>query len=566
MRIANKYNAHQDLQELNHVTLLKSLGIPLLTLLAVITITLLFVNKGSLQDAHWDAPIYLLRGKVAAETPLLRNYQTHAKEIADALPQYKPGVVDTPYWGFMRLGNTLLLGTVTAFTGASLASLQIASGLYALLLACSLVCGTLLAMRIIESLGNDIPKRAVLRGAVLSAILYLASDVYRYLSGNLVGEIPAMFLLTASALSLVEAIRSRRIAVAILSGVLGFALYVVKMELVWVYVSFALLYGAMLFRGAPTTMYWPAFVTSGLVALSFYGIYAWWFYPLADPRLFLTFAFADHEQPINPVAPIKLWIVAGGLLWFGFLLGFRYRLRHPVLWLSVAWLVAITLPHYDAILHGRSAQVRFFALIMPALLLGSTLGWASLFERVAANRTPKWVIPALLAGALVLIGLSQAETYQRLSHLPGGWRLQHVKAYLSPPPYERLSYPVEELAKMSRFLYQDPEPTIVVLEKGIPEEYANIIGYFGPRLPNVDQFDSASRSLGECGRKTLYPEVEPIMFCTVPPSTETLHSLSGKARVLVMQRSGGQDEANSPRQDRILFKTAGLMVLPWPTN
>jgi hypothetical protein len=313
-------------------------------------------------------------------------------------------------------------------------------------------------------------------------------------------------------------------------------------------------------------LYWPAFVTAGFVALFCYGLYAWWFSPLADPRLFLTFAFADHDQPINPVAPIKLWVVAGGLLWIGLVLGFRYRLRHPVLWLSVAWLVAITLPHYDAIINGRSAQVRFFALIMPPLLLGSTLGWASLIERVVANRTRKWVAFALFAVMLGLIGLSQAETYQKISSLPSGWRLQYVKTYLSPPPYERLSYPVEELSQVSRFLYQDREPTVVVLEKGIPEEYANIIGYFGPRLPNVDQFDSASRSLGECGRKALYPEVEPIMFCTDPPSAETLHSLSGKARFLVMKRAGGPDYANNPQQDRPLFKTAALMVLPWPIN
>jgi hypothetical protein len=552
-----------NLQESDDVILPKSLSTPLLILLAVLTVTMVFLNKGALQDVHWDAPIYLERGKVAAETPLFHSYQLHAKEIADALPQYKPGVVDTPYWGFMRLGNTLLLAAVTSLTGSGLTSLQIVTGIYTFLLACSLACGTLLAVRILEILGTDIPKRAVLQGAIISAILYLVSDVYRHFSGNIVGEIPAMFLLTASALALVQASNSRRISLAILSGAMGFALYVVKMELVWVFVSFALLYATILFRHAPTKMYWPAFITSGLVALSFYGIYAWWFYPLGDPRLFLMFAAAEHELRLNPVAPIKLWIVAGGLLWIGFLLGFRYRLRHPVLWLSAAWLVLITLPYYDDIIHGRLAQVRFFALIMPAVLLGSTLGWASLIERVNAHRTPNWVIPALLAGALVLTGLSQAETYQKLSRLPGGWHLQYVKAYLSPPPYERLSYPVAELLEMSHFLYQDREPTIVILDKGIPEEYANIIGYFGPRLPNVDQFDPTSRSLGECGRKTLYPEVEPVMFCTVPPSPEAIRNLAGKARILMMKRPGGPPDSSNPRQDQAVFKSTELMLLPW---
>ena len=35
--------------------------------------------------------------------------------------------------------------------------------------------------------------------------------------------------------------------------------------------------------------------------------------------------------------------------------------------------------------------------------------------------------------------------YRLLGTLPGGWRLQYVKTFLSPPPYERLDYPVEEL-------------------------------------------------------------------------------------------------------------------------
>lgn len=373
-----------------------------------------------------------------------------------------------------------------------------------------------------------------------------------------------MLLLTASALALVEAAGSRRISLAILSGSLGFALYVVKMELVWVYVSFALLFAAMLFRQSPTKVYLPVFLAAGFAALLLYGIYAWWFFPLADPRLFLVYAFADHDQPINPVAPIKLWIVAGGLLWVGFLLALRYRPRHPIFWLSVIWLAAVTLPHYDAILHGRSAQVRFFSLIMPPLLLASTLGWAALLEQNAANRPRRWTIYALLTTVLALITLSQAAPYQMLKQLPGGWRLQFAKAYLSPPPYERLSYPVEELADISHFLYQERKPTVVVLEEGIPEEYANIIGYFGPALPRVDQFDPNSRTLGKCGRTDLRPDVTPIMFCTVPPSAEAL--LSGTAdgvRILEMKRLESSGSGNNARQHGVLFKTQQLILLPW---
>ena len=47
----------------------------LLALLAVASITLIFVAKPPLRGAHWDAPIYVQRSKIAAETPLAQSYR-----------------------------------------------------------------------------------------------------------------------------------------------------------------------------------------------------------------------------------------------------------------------------------------------------------------------------------------------------------------------------------------------------------------------------------------------------------------------------------------------------------
>lgn len=534
-----------------------------LALLAVLAVTILFVNKGPLQDVHWDAPIYLLRGKMVVDTPLLHDYREHAQEIADALPQYKPGVVDTPYWGFMRLGNTLLLGAVADIAGTDMTALQVANVLYVSLMACSLICATLLNLRIVEMLGSGISNKHVISGALVSAGLYLASDMYRYLSGNLVAEVPAIFLVTASLCALVEAVRLRSLALAAVSGVLAFAVYVFKMELVWAYASFAILYAVVLSRNAPTKMHMLAFMVAGLVALAMYALYAWWFYPLANPKLFITFAMAEHSNPLNVVAPVKLWIVAGGMLWVGLLLALRYQFQRPVVWLSLAWLTTVTLPHYHALLQGGIAQARFFAIVMPPLLLASTVGWAGLLDRVESLSAHRMTLPMIVASISVLIALSHSETYRWIRELPGGWRLQSVKSYLSPPPYERLDYPLEELEEITRFLYREDGPTLVVIDKGVPEEYSNIILYFGSRLPDVDQFDSTRKSIGECGRKKLFPDVEPVMFCTVPPSDRTVQDANGKIRLLQLRRLDSLVDSEDPFLARALFRTKGLLLLPF---
>ena len=56
----------------------------LLAALAALAISAVFALKGPFQDSHWDAPIYLMRGKHVAQTPLLQSFSTHAKDIAEA--------------------------------------------------------------------------------------------------------------------------------------------------------------------------------------------------------------------------------------------------------------------------------------------------------------------------------------------------------------------------------------------------------------------------------------------------------------------------------------------------
>lgn len=538
------------------------LKIPLLALLAVLAVSTVFVNKGALQDTPWDAPIYLSRGKEVAQTDYLHSLKLHAKETAAHLPQYKVGE-DTSYWPFMRLGNILALGAVISTMGASMASIQTAFWLYSLLLASATVFGVLLSLRIIDTLDPSIAKDVVVKGSIISAALYVASDVYLHLSGDLVAEIPALFLLTGGALALVAAGVTHRISLAILSGFLGFALYVVKIEGVWAYISFSLLYGAVLAIYAREKLWWPAFMIAGISALSLYVVYAWWFWPLPDPRLVPIFAAAFRTGVQNPVAPIKLWIVAGGMLWVGLLLAFRYRVRSPAFWLALGWLALVTLPYLDTIIHHRLSVVRQFALIMPSLLLASSIGWSALLKRSAAGNSSRRTLPLLLAGIAVLLALSHAETYKLLAQLPGGWRLQYVKAFLSPTPYERQSYPVDDLAAISRFVYARRQPTIVVRGNDVAEEHLTIISYFGPPLSrsSIDQFYASDEHMGMCGAKKIQLALEPVMYCSDPPAAETLAKLAAAGvRILYLQQRSGTAARQSP-EDKAAFMTKNLVLL-----
>ena len=142
--------------------------------------------------------------------------------------------------------------------------------------ACSVVGAALLAIRLIALFAPDLPASAVRKAAVLSAGLYIASDIARYLAGNLVAEIPATPLLTVAALALVESTRSNRLTLAAVSGIAAFGLFVTKMELIWGYIVFFVLYAFMFLRRAGLHTQWRAFGVAAVAALALDAADAWW--------------------------------------------------------------------------------------------------------------------------------------------------------------------------------------------------------------------------------------------------------------------------------------------------
>lgn len=539
------------------------------TISMILAIVLLFSAKGPMQDIHWDAPIYLERGKEIAETPALRDYALNAQVIAERLPAYKAETDSyTPYWSFMRLGNAMLLAMAHVWSGGGMDGIASAFWLYTLIWATGVVMAAVWAWATARYLAPELGPNAAAWAAVLAALLYLASDAYRHMSGNFVAEVPALLWLAGSALALLLAQARRSLLWAGLSGALGFALYVTKMDGVLTYIALLIAFAMALLQHDRLRPWWPAFLISGAGAALLYGVYAWYFWPLPDPRLLLIFAQAHQvEGHMNAVPTFKLWFAAGGLLWLGLLPALFLNRRNRALWFAFGWLALLTLPYFKGLVTGVGhAQVRMYTLMLPALLLAAVTGLAPMLEWARRGTAGKVLLTILLTLAVALAAVSHQETYASLRNQPGGWRLQYVRAFLSPPPYERLHYPLQDLQVIGGALYQNGAQSVVVLGEGLPEEYFNILAYLGPspRRSKIERYSVTpdTAPMGYCGVRAVRPEDGPVWFCLEAPDTASLEALNGAGiRVLGLHRPGSDAVDRADSEQRALVRTPRLLLL-----
>jgi hypothetical protein len=541
------------------------------------SIALLYAIKGPMQDSHWDAPIYLERGRDLVSTRALGDYARHAGVIAERLPAFRVEPdADTPYWGFMRLGHSLILAAATARAGAGMKGIRAAFLLYEVGWVLAIVLTGVLAQALLRLLAPRLPVPTLALGTVVAMGLALASDSARYMSGNLVAEVPALLFFALACYLLLLAQRYRSIALAVASGAAGFALYVVKMEAVWGYIVFLPLLAwalhsdrelgkSFISQGGERPGYspqhglwWSGLVWSSLTALALYLLYSWYFWPLTDPRLFLIFAAAHERQAANAVAPIKLWVAAGGLLWLGLIAGMLHGRDKRVLGFALAWLFLLTLPYLGGLLSGRPAQVRMYMLILLPLMVAAAYGAASFLATLNQGRSGRAAAVPWLAATLFLGLVSHSESYRWLRDLPGGWRLQYTKSFVSPPPYERIDYPLDQLATISEALYGQHARGVLILDKQVPEEYLNLIAYMGPapRRSNVALYALPSaENLGRCGRRDIRFDRANVFFCLDLP--ENPHRLKEQG-ILVLRL----ERASHPsRRAQVLAGTAGLTLV-----
>lgn len=524
-----------------------------ITLLLFLITLLMISTKEPLNDVHWDAPIYMFAASRLNNEAALQHFAANAAEIAHEIPNTKP--FSGEYWTFSRAGHIALLGSVVTVFGATSKSIQISTGLYIALLILAVVMSAFVATTTIELLGLNLRKSTVANAAAFSSFLYMASDIFGYLAGNLVTEVPALLLLSTSAWLMLKALQKHSLLLAIASGICAFLLYVVRMESIWNYIAFVVCLAMTLFWRARTLLWLPGIAGAALFALFLYALYAWAFYPLANPGAFLDFAMSQKGFNVGRTNAVALLVVAGGGLWIGFLLSFRAVRSSPAAQFSLSWLFLTFLPWLPSMVLNLPVQTRMLSFVMPPLLLASTLGWAALFE------TWKKHLPVTAAFALVTILMtliSNPFTYSLSQSLPVVWRFQYVRTFLAAP--EKSTYPINLLRELSHTIYATTVPTIVLWDpKQIREEDLWVVQYFAPhdlRLGDAKKQQNL-RAKNVCDDKMPLPVIKQVVFCTKHDTDTIRRAGTGGMRIILLRATLSKYGPTNLHLEEIPFNQLG---------
>jgi hypothetical protein len=504
----------------------------LLWLALGLCVLLVALSRVPLGDAHWDAPIYLYQAKRFAETQHLVDIAHNAERIAAQVTGAWPAdeSYSEAFWRSSRLGHIVVLGVLVETLGSTLAAIEAATWLFALALPLGLFAWcrvALLASRLIE------PGSVVMTGLGLSALLYVLSDVYGYLSGNLVSEVVSLGLSGAALWALLASIRGGGAALAMLSGLLAFVGYTIRVESVWTWLAFMIAYLPYAGSGQVRVRTLHRFVLAGGVALVGYLVYAFVFHPLADPRHYLEFAASLSQRSRGGVHAINLVFVVGGLLWVGASLVLRRITVSPVVRFGGLWLFVAGLPSWGVIAAGSEVQTRMLVGLVPPLLLLSAAGWTFALR----DPWPRFLRAMLLLGVLLLV-VSRPAVYGWLVEQPGLWRIQRFGAAMFVPRYERIDYTPREMAKISEQVFGgDGRPSTLISTPGVAQEYLNLIRFFGPAYPAAARLALAGdpTNPGPCETKA-DAAYEPVLFCSGFGDEAMLRAALAQRRVLHLRR------------------------------
>lgn len=447
--------------------------------------------KPPLSEVHWDAPIMLYASKRVLDTDFQSNFLANATEVARQVEQadwdrtlsYFP----EPYWVFTKLGHISLIAAFVGLGDTPEAGLRIAHVGFAVLLVASVAMALLLARNLALLFGIQAAPGALEAGLAVTALLLLLSGAFWHLIGNFVSEVPALFFVCASLWTLSKALRDDSVALAGLSGLTLFAAYLCRPDAAWFAICLAVVLASASRMGLVSrTALKPLMIGATVAALCF-SAYVWLYHPLADPRLYLAFAELLRSYAPNPVGQFfRLFVIAGGLLWFGVLLALLLGPWQRSVGLGLAWLVLATVPWVLQGVFGSAAQSRMFVMAWPPLILLSALGWAGLFESTQQARRN-----ALAAFLVAVAGLSALVTvpvsYTVLQELPGGWQLQYLRRWLVPDRVEGRTYPVALLLAMRNLIHDSGRPALVIVDPRMNSRgNLDILRFLGPAHRPVD--------------------------------------------------------------------------------
>jgi hypothetical protein len=488
--------------------------LPWFILVAFIMAKLLWNGLSTpLVRVHWDSPAYLEYAKLFANTKLINYYTEQVSAMATQGIEH----IFWDYWQFSRLGHIVLLGTVVKMFGSGAAAIVAAHWLYNILMAFTMGFAVVLVTTLTNYLDIEVSQLVVLWSAVGSAILYMTSNIYAYMGRCLVSEVPVIFLLTIAILLLIMGLKRSSVFLSCGSGFFAFVAYSVRLESIWLYISFCAVLATVLWIRRGSTQWLLAYVCAGSVSCACYLLYAWYFYPLANPSLFILFAQSpSHVGAVQAVPFSRNISAAGGLLWIGVFASIIATSQWPTARVALAWAGAALLPALPCLMQSLNRSFTFHTPIQTRMLVvilflplffSSTLGWAYVWTY--SKRRLRTAFFAAASLTVVLVALHSWTIATRLSMFPGFWHLKEVRELLMVPSTEQPTFQFNELNHISQVIYSKNNPGFLVYDRdSISIEHIALIRFFGP--PYRDPTDATV----QCTEHTPEPvSAEKFSYC-----------------------------------------------------
>jgi hypothetical protein len=304
-----------------------------------------------------------------------------------------------------------------------------------------------------------------------------------------------------------------------------------RIESIWSWLTFIIAYFATHGAGTHPFVSLKPVLIAGLTAVVCYAVYATVFSPLAYPWHGLAF-IKSMKGGYGGIPGYKLIFAAGGLLWVGALTSLIWLRQSSVLRLGWLWLASCALPAIPTLFFGTHSETRMLTMLIPPIFLLSAGGWAMLLRKGLWHR-----LPILMIGlGFCLFLVSEPTSYTWLRNIPGGWRLQNVRAFLVAPKYERHNYLPQEMSALSNIVYTSSRPTkLISSTQEIEWEYRNMIRFFGTSYP-IDAdlalvVDPISQKKCEDGSLNPY---ETVVFCSSYTNPARMKIDMARYRLLVL--------------------------------
>lgn len=498
-------------------------------------------NLAPFEETHWDAPIYVLLAKYAAETNLLQQYHQLAADI-----QLGPG--DNAHWYFTRIGHVLLLGEVVKLLGNDETALVAMQWLYRLLMAFSVLLCIILTKQLGKFLRVEKVDFTWWAASLIVAMSYIASDGFRGLQGHLTSEPPAFFVMVLFACVLLRAVEKASLANGVFAGVLLFLLFFIRIDAVLPGLIFLLILLAVVLRAKKFSAI-PTMILAGVVSLALYVLYAWWFSPLVNPLTLLNFsAEAKGMFPGLMTKSLFAILIAGGLLWVGAgtCLIMPTLWRDPLVIFAVIWLGLSLFPMLIDSFYGRSIQARMAFFSAAPLLILATEGWRQILREFIEYK--KFNLLLMTSGLMVMLALiPHAFIREESRNFVVNYLPSEIQKYffISPPEsetlkitphdedarlglmvrpvYERWTLEYSKAQQLADHLYYPSRPVYLLwpMEK-LPgqhslQNYIRLIRFFGrpypegTRLPLTQLPNTTDDEPCAHHRPT---ELEPVIFCS----------------------------------------------------